>query len=243
MEQEIRFCELDGQRIAYATVGEGPLLLFGGRWVTHLEEEWDDPRARAFFEDLALRHRVVRYDRIGAGLSDRALAQAPDDSTRSSQTLAAVHAAFRRRAGDDLRVLVRRARDRRVCEHVPGARPARSSSSAATSRGTTSLRRRVARSSTSSARTGSSRRRCSRACSCRAAAGTEIEALSRYQRHSADADVAADFLELDLASDARPFLPTLTLRRSCCTGAATAPFRSAVGASSPRCCRTPASSR
>ena len=44
MEQDIRFCELDGRRIAYATVGEGPLLLFGGRWVTHLEEEWEEPR-------------------------------------------------------------------------------------------------------------------------------------------------------------------------------------------------------
>ena len=43
-----------------------------------------------------------------------------------------------------------------------------------------------------------------------APAGAEIEASSRYQRHSADADVAAAFLELDLASDARPFLPTVT---------------------------------
>ena len=32
--------------IAYATVGEGPLLLFSARWVSHLEEEWEDPRAR-----------------------------------------------------------------------------------------------------------------------------------------------------------------------------------------------------
>ena len=33
--------------------------------------------------------------------------------------------------------------------------------------------------------------------------GDEIEALSRYQRHSADADVAAAFLDLDLTADAR----------------------------------------
>src|SRR6185295_9050861 len=71
VEQEIRFCELDGRRIAYATVGECPTLLFGGRWVTHLEEEWEDPHARAFFEELARTHQVVRYDRLGAGLSDR----------------------------------------------------------------------------------------------------------------------------------------------------------------------------
>ena len=53
MEQDIRFCVLDGRRIAYASLGEGPTLLFGGRWVTHLEEEWEDPYARAFFEDLS----------------------------------------------------------------------------------------------------------------------------------------------------------------------------------------------
>ena len=71
MDQAIRFTELDGKRIAYATLGEGPLLLFGGRWVTHLEAEWELAGARAFYEELARTHRVVRYDRIGAGLSDR----------------------------------------------------------------------------------------------------------------------------------------------------------------------------
>jgi pimeloyl-ACP methyl ester carboxylesterase len=93
MEQDIRFCELDGRRIAYATVGEGPLLLFGGRWVTHLEEEWDDPRTRAFFEELAARHRVVRYDRIGAGLSDRTL-PAGVTLALDTRTLRTVHDAL-----------------------------------------------------------------------------------------------------------------------------------------------------
>ena len=66
MEQDIRFCELEGCRIAYASLGEGPLLVFGAKWVSHLEEEWDDPRARSFYEDLAQQgHRVVRYDRLG----------------------------------------------------------------------------------------------------------------------------------------------------------------------------------
>ena len=51
MEQTIRFTEVDGCRLAYATVGEGPPLVFAGRWVTHLEEEWEIPEARRFFED------------------------------------------------------------------------------------------------------------------------------------------------------------------------------------------------
>ena len=99
MEQEIRFCELDGRRIAYATVGDGPTLLFGGRWVTHLEEEWDDPHARSFFEELARTHRVVRYDRLGAGLSDRDAPSAPDveSETRVSSPRCSTRAA---RAGD-----------------------------------------------------------------------------------------------------------------------------------------------
>ena len=37
--------------------------------------------------------------------------------------------------------------------------------------------------------------------------GDQISALSRYQRRSADADVAAAFLELDLATNARALLP------------------------------------
>ena len=48
--------------------------------------------------------------------------------------------------------------------------------------------------------------------------GDAIEALSRYHRHSATAEVAAAFLHLDLTADAREFLPdvetpTLVLHR------------------------------
>jgi DNA-binding CsgD family transcriptional regulator len=41
--------------------------------------------------------------------------------------------------------------------------------------------------------------------------GDEISAVSHYQRQSADADVAAAFLELDLTSDASELLPALTM--------------------------------
>ncbi len=115
MEQDIRFCELDGRRIAYATAGEGPLLLFAARWVSHLEEEWDDPQARAFFEELATSHRVVRYDRLGAGLSDRDL-PAPPTTESEMRALGTVLDACRRGVRDDLLVLVRRARNRAVRE-------------------------------------------------------------------------------------------------------------------------------
>ena len=83
MDQDIRFCTLDGRRIAYATVGEGPPVVFGAKWVSHLEEEWDDPRARSFYEDLAQNHLVVRYDRLGAGLSDRDIPLPPTVATET----------------------------------------------------------------------------------------------------------------------------------------------------------------
>src|SRR5204863_9860612 len=73
----------------YATAGEGPLLVFAGRWVTHLEDEWGDPKARRFYEELARTHRVVRYDRIGVGLSDRGIADAPTIESEA-RTLGAV---------------------------------------------------------------------------------------------------------------------------------------------------------
>ena len=40
-------------------------------WISHLEEEWEFPEVRAFIEALAAEHTVVRYDRLGTGLSDR----------------------------------------------------------------------------------------------------------------------------------------------------------------------------
>ena len=72
MEQQIRFCNTpDGARIAYATLGQGPHLVYLGACVTHLELEWEDPAYRTFFEKLGRHHTIVRYDRRGVGLSDR----------------------------------------------------------------------------------------------------------------------------------------------------------------------------
>jgi pimeloyl-ACP methyl ester carboxylesterase/DNA-binding CsgD family transcriptional regulator len=71
VNQEIRFCEVGGARVAYATVGSGPPLVLPATWVGHLEVEWTFPEVRAFMGALARDHTVVRYDRLGSGLSDR----------------------------------------------------------------------------------------------------------------------------------------------------------------------------
>jgi class 3 adenylate cyclase len=72
MEQQIRFCTTsDGVRIAYATVGEGPPLVFVRGWVSHLELDWQNESVRTSYEIYAQRYRVIRYDKRGTGLSDR----------------------------------------------------------------------------------------------------------------------------------------------------------------------------
>ena len=72
MTEETGFLQFDGHRIAYATVGEGPQdLVLPAWWVSHVAEDWQSLGFRRFVEALAARYRVVRYDRLGTGLSDR----------------------------------------------------------------------------------------------------------------------------------------------------------------------------
>ena len=71
-QQQIRFCtSRDGTRLAYATCGEGPPLLWTGHWVRHLEFDWDSPVWRPWRSLLMRGRTLVRYDWRGFGLSDR----------------------------------------------------------------------------------------------------------------------------------------------------------------------------
>lgn len=70
--QQIRFCtSRDGTRIAYATSGAGPPLVWSASFVHHLEEDWESPVWRPWLSALSRRHTLVRYDWRGCGLSDR----------------------------------------------------------------------------------------------------------------------------------------------------------------------------
>jgi pimeloyl-ACP methyl ester carboxylesterase/DNA-binding CsgD family transcriptional regulator len=68
-EQAIRFTDSAGRRIAWASSGSGPPLVFAGFWMSHLELNWRDPRFRAYVEALARHRTVIRYDSPGTGLS------------------------------------------------------------------------------------------------------------------------------------------------------------------------------
>jgi pimeloyl-ACP methyl ester carboxylesterase/DNA-binding CsgD family transcriptional regulator len=69
--QQVGFCPTPRGRVAYAEVGSGSLLVLPPPWIGHLELEWEFPEVRSFVSGLARRHRVVRYDRLGTGVSDQ----------------------------------------------------------------------------------------------------------------------------------------------------------------------------
>ena len=210
MEQDIRFCELEGQRIAYATVGEGPLLLFGGRWVTHLEEEWANPRASRVLRRARppAPRRSLRPDRRGALGSERSLG--PPTPASELETLAAVHAAC---GGEPATIF--------ACSCAGLATTAYASAFPERVRKIVFFGGYVSRADIPEATRRSLvdfvRTNWPLAAQMLAGlflphgSGDEIEASSRYQRHSADAEVAAAFLDLDLRSDARSFLSKVTM--------------------------------
>ena len=71
LRQEIKLCTAaDGVRFAYATVGEGSPLLKAANWLTHLEYDWQSPVWSHLLQAFAAKHRLIRYDERGNGLSD-----------------------------------------------------------------------------------------------------------------------------------------------------------------------------
>ncbi len=71
LTQTIRFCTSpDGVRLAYAIVGQGPVLVKAANWLSHLEYDWNSPVWRHWLTGLANNRSLVRYDERGCGLSD-----------------------------------------------------------------------------------------------------------------------------------------------------------------------------
>jgi pimeloyl-ACP methyl ester carboxylesterase/DNA-binding CsgD family transcriptional regulator len=60
-----------GGRIAFAVVGSGPAIVLPAWWVSNVAEDWYFDPFRRFVEGLAVGRTVVRYDRVGTGVSDR----------------------------------------------------------------------------------------------------------------------------------------------------------------------------
>ena len=66
-----------GVRLAIGETGSGPVLLKVANWMTHVDKDADSPIWGHWVRDLSKRHRFIRYDARGCGLSDRDLAGIP----------------------------------------------------------------------------------------------------------------------------------------------------------------------
>lgn len=60
----------DGVRLAYAVSGDGPPLVRAANWMTHLGYDIESPVWRHWVREMSLRHKFIRYDERGCGLSD-----------------------------------------------------------------------------------------------------------------------------------------------------------------------------
>src|SRR3954447_11110483 len=73
LESEIRFLPLGARRVAYEVRGNGPPLVAPAWWVSHLELDWQSAAFRQFWQGVADGYTLIRYDRLGVGMSDRTL--------------------------------------------------------------------------------------------------------------------------------------------------------------------------
>jgi class 3 adenylate cyclase/pimeloyl-ACP methyl ester carboxylesterase len=72
MEPQFRFCtSADGTRIAYATYGSGPPLLFANVFWISMGAMFTQGESRAFMDALAARMTLVAFDHRGTGASAR----------------------------------------------------------------------------------------------------------------------------------------------------------------------------
>jgi len=69
--EKVRFCRgLDGVKIAFAVHGNGPPVILGKFWISHIQYDWDDPTIGHLLAALGRVATVVRFDERGYGLSD-----------------------------------------------------------------------------------------------------------------------------------------------------------------------------
>jgi pimeloyl-ACP methyl ester carboxylesterase/DNA-binding CsgD family transcriptional regulator len=204
MEHEIHHLEFEGRRLAYSTYGEGPPIVVGPRWVSHLEEEWADPNQRPFYAELARTHRVVRFDRIGCGLSSRELEPPPTVESESRQLEAVIDAvggsaSVFASSCSCLSASLLAVRDPRKVERIVffAGYASRADVPEPTKRSLIELTR---TSWTLAAQMFAG-------LFDPHASGDDIAAYTRMQRRAATAEAAAIFLALDLSADLRELLP------------------------------------
>ena len=69
--QRIRYLRtLDGVQLAWAEIGDGPVLIKAANWLTHLEKDLDSPVWGHWVGFFASHFRFLRWDERGCGLTD-----------------------------------------------------------------------------------------------------------------------------------------------------------------------------
>jgi pimeloyl-ACP methyl ester carboxylesterase/DNA-binding CsgD family transcriptional regulator len=96
MEPQTHYAKSGGLRIAYQVTGEGPDLVMVPGLTSHLELQWRDPGYRRFVRSLSSFCRLVRFDKLGTGLSDP-IAEPPGLDQRLADLRAVISAAHCRR--------------------------------------------------------------------------------------------------------------------------------------------------
>jgi pimeloyl-ACP methyl ester carboxylesterase len=71
VQPETRYARLEGDRVAYRVLGEGPpeLVMTAGNY-SHVDMVWGDPGIALFLRTLASFSRLIVFDRRGTGASD-----------------------------------------------------------------------------------------------------------------------------------------------------------------------------
>lgn len=94
----IRYTVSDGLHIAYQVTGGGELdIVLVPGFVSHLEQDWAEPRHAHFLDRLGSFGRLIRFDKRGTGMSDRP-SGLPDVETRMHDVLAVMDAVGSSRA-------------------------------------------------------------------------------------------------------------------------------------------------
>jgi len=99
MQVETRYAKSGDVHIAYQVSGSGPFdLVWIPGFVSHLEADWESPAKSRIIERLSSFCRLIRLDKRGTGLSDRAtigsLEQRMDDVRAVMDAVASEQAAF-----------------------------------------------------------------------------------------------------------------------------------------------------
>jgi pimeloyl-ACP methyl ester carboxylesterase/DNA-binding CsgD family transcriptional regulator len=206
----IKYCDTPAGRVAYSTSGAGPALLCDSGWITDLRGQLELLSFGSFIERLAERFTVIRYDKPGCGLSDRAGA----DLSFDGQLAAALAVADA--VGADRFRLFGASQGGQVAAAIAALHPERvealvlygtcaSGSDLAPAKVRESIVALV---------------RAHWGLGLRALAGAfftdptaeEMAAFARFERDSASAAVAADMLEMYYGTDIRALLPRVEAR-------------------------------